>query len=112
MKPVVIESPYAGNVAENLAYLADCVRDCLRRDEAPFASHGFYTQYLDDTIPEQRALGMEAGETWACLAAKRVVYTDLGISPGMRMGILVAKRLGQYIEYRTLSEWRKGLKNA
>ena len=42
---VVIESPYAGNVAENLAYLA-------------------------------------------------------------------AKRLDQYIEYRTLSEWRKGLKNA
>ena len=80
---VIIESPYAGDVARNKRYLAACVRDSLMRGEAPFASHGFYTQYLDDTEPAERNLGMECGFAWAQGATKRVFYTDLGESGGM-----------------------------
>ena len=39
MRLVVVESPYAGDVEANLAYLRRAMRDCLLRGEAPFASH-------------------------------------------------------------------------
>jgi hypothetical protein len=53
---VVVESPYAGNIERNLRYLRACMADCLRRGEAPFASHGLYTQpgVLRDELPKDR----------------------------------------------------------
>jgi len=44
-------------VEENLKYLRRCMVDCLKRGEAPYASHGLYTQegVLDDTVSEERA---------------------------------------------------------
>lgn len=41
---VVVESPYAGDVERNVAYAKRCVLDCLKRGEAPYASHLFFTQ--------------------------------------------------------------------
>lgn len=85
MRRVIIESPYAGDVERNLRYLRACMRDSLLRGEAPFASHGLYTQpgVLDDHDPEQRRLGIEAGFAWWGGAAAVVFYTDLGWSRGM-----------------------------
>lgn len=59
----VIESPYAGDVTRNLAYVRACMRAVLLEGGAPLASHALYTQegVLDDTVPEERALGIEAG---------------------------------------------------
>jgi len=105
---VIIESPYAGNVERNLRYLRACMRDSLRRNEAPYASHGLYTQpgVLDDTMPEERKLGMEAGFAFRPLAAATVVYEDLGLSSGMKAGILDAEKHGRPIERRRLGgEW-------
>lgn len=103
---VVVESPYAGNVELNMHYLRACMADCLARGEAPFASHGLYTQagVLDDTIPEERAKGMAAGFAWNTVAHATVVYTDRGISGGMRAGIKNAEMAGRPIEYRKLPE--------
>jgi hypothetical protein len=82
---VVIESPYAGDVERNLHYLRACMRDCLRRGEAPYASHALYTQpgVLDDQKPEERKLGIEAGYAWWDAADMIVFYADLGWSRGM-----------------------------
>lgn len=108
MRLVVIESPYAGDLARNQRYLQACMADCLRRGEAPFASHGLYTQpgVLDDTDPEQRKLGMAAGNAWREMAEATVVYTDLGISRGMITGIkhaeVVQRGDAHPIEYREL----------
>ena len=104
MIPVVLESPYAGDVELNLAYLRACMRDCLARGEAPFASHGLYTQpgVLDDTKPEERALGIDAGFAWRPLASRTVVYVDLGITSGMQAGVRDAEWLRQPIEHREL----------
>lgn len=105
MIPVIIESPYAGATEENLTYLRACMRDCLHRGEAPFASHGLYTQYgvLDDKDPEERKLGIAAGFAWRALVRKTVVYTDRGITDGMRAGIEHAKKMTWHtIEYREL----------
>jgi hypothetical protein len=108
MRRVIIESPYAGDVERNLRYLRACMADCLRRGEAPFASHGLYTQdgVLDDTVPAERALGITAGFAWRRMADATVVYMDLGVSSGMRFGVTDADRIGCPIEYRELGgEW-------
>lgn len=108
MRPIVIiESPYAGDVARNLAYARAALYDCLVRGEAPYASHALYTQpgVLDDRKPEERMRGIEAGFEFRRFAARTVVYMDLGLSAGMSAGVVHAVQLGQPVEYRTLSEW-------
>jgi hypothetical protein len=101
---VAIESPYAGDVERNRAYLRFCMADCLRRGEAPFASHGLYTQddVLDDNIPAERTRGIATGFAWAEVAQKRVAYVDLGTSDGMRFGYQHAFLMGQEVEVRVL----------
>jgi hypothetical protein len=99
---VVIESPYAGDELRNIAYARRCMLDCLRRGEAPFASHLLYTQVLDDTTPEERKTGIEAGFAWGECADMRVVYCDYGISHGMKLGIEAGESFGQTIKYRTI----------
>ena len=104
MRRVVLESPYAGSVEENLKYARACLRDCLLRGEAPIASHLLYTQpgILDDKIPEERQLGIEAGLAWGRLGEATVVYVDRGISRGMKYGIERAQKEGRPVEYHAL----------
>lgn len=130
MRLAIVESPFAGKTdaetARNVDYARVCLRDCLLRGEAPFASHLLYAQpgVLDDKIPEERRLGIEAGLSWAAAAQAlwhaaqvglgeefltealqepvRAVYTDLGVSPGMQLGIEHAERIGQLVERREL----------
>ncbi len=107
MKRVIIESPYAGDVERNLRYARAAMKDCLHRGEAPYASHLLYTQkgVLDDDVPGERMLGMEAGFAWGAVADCVVVYTDLGMTDGMKLGIKKHEGEGRYIEYRKLPEW-------
>lgn len=99
---VIVESPYAGDIERNQAYARLCCQDCLQHFEAPFAAHLLYTQFLTDTDPHDRHLGMIAGFEWTRVADRVVFYVDLGISPGMRLGEKVAKKLGIPVEYRAL----------
>lgn len=104
MITVVLETPYAGDIEGNLAYLRACMRDCLQRGEAPFASHGLYTQpgVLRDDVPTEREQGIQAGFAWRRVADKTVVYTDRGMSWGMERGIEDALAIGHTVEFRTL----------
>ncbi|PWL18802.1 hypothetical protein DKP76_06980 [Falsochrobactrum shanghaiense] len=106
-KPLVIlESPYGGNVARNTEYARACLLDCLRRGEAPIASHLLHTQVLDDMRPDERELGIEAGLAWYRVAEKCVVYEDFGMSRGMAEGTARARSYGVPVEYRRLEGWR------
>lgn len=104
MRLVIIESPYAGDIEENVEYARACVRDSLLRGEAPIASHLLHTQpgILRDGVPEERSLGIEAGHEWMRVADLIAVYIDMGTSKGMRWGIRHAEKLGKEVEYRTL----------
>lgn len=102
MRRVIIESPYSGDVGRNELYLNQCLADSLRRGESPYASHRMLTRVLDDRLPSERQLGMEAGWMWMEVADAVVVYEDLGVSYGMRLGIEAAEALGKPIERRTL----------
>lgn len=109
MKRVILESPFAGDIDTNIRYARACVADCLKRGEAPIASHLLYTQpgILDDTKPEERKLGIQAGLQWSKVAEMAVVYTDLGISPGMEQGIKEHERRGIPVERRNLTTWKE-----
>ena len=99
---VIIESPYMGDVSKNIAYARKCMSDSLLRGESPFASHLLYTQVLDDTIPQQRMMGMQRAFEWYRSADLMAVYTDKGISSGMQKGMEIAEEFGIKIEYRRL----------
>ncbi len=105
---VIVESPFAGKTPEeeqaNIEYARMAVRDSLLRGEAPIASHLLYTQpgILDDAVPEERKLGIDAGLAWRAVAHKSVIYTDRGISRGMQYGIDAAKTAGKEVEFRSL----------
>jgi hypothetical protein len=90
MLRVIIESPYAGNVERNVAYAKLCLKDSLMRNEAPIASHILHTMVLDDTIPKERKMGIEAGLAWVCVADKHIFYTDYGMSKGMTQAMTFA----------------------
>ena len=106
MKRVILESPYAGDIEANIAYGRRCVRDSVLRGEAPIASHLLYTQpgILDDSKPDERQLGIDAGLSWRCVAEATVVYEDLGITRGMYYGISAAKEAGLPVEYRKIND--------
>jgi len=92
MRLVIVESPYSrGDLLENLRYARECMLDCLMRGEAPMLGHILYTQVLDDNNARHRTLGMQAALAWGRVADATVVYTDLGVTPGMEHGIANAK---------------------
>ena len=104
MKLVIVESPYAGDIARNVQYARLCVKDSLDRGEAPLASHLLYTQegILNDSMAVERLKGIEASLAWHKVVDKTVVYTDHGISRGMQCGIVAAHARNIPIEYRKL----------
>lgn len=125
MEFVIIESPFAtrsitlsdGNEyicqeGANVAYARACMHDCLvTHGQAPYASHLLYTQegVLDDSIPEERDLGIKAGLEIGRKATLRVFYVDRGVSSGMRWGFRFGLELGQPYEIRTLGgDWDIG----
>jgi hypothetical protein len=108
MKRVILESPYRGEVEANLAYARRCVLDCLQRGESPIVSHLLFTQMLDDSIADQRKLGIDAGMAWIHVADAMVLYIDRGISEGMREAMKFAQRSGVPCELRLIEVTEMG----
>lgn len=106
MRPVILESPFAGDRDRNTLYARRAVRDCLLRGDAPIASHLLFPQpgILDEDIEAERDWGIKAGHTWIPLASALVVYQDYNISKGMNWGIGVARKHGVPVEYRNIGE--------
>lgn len=127
MRRVIVESPFAGQntlrgfalemqgqlrrkleETANILYARAAVRDSVLRGEAPIASHLLLTQpgILDDDVPEERRLGIEAGLAWRDVADASVVYIDRGVSGGMRYGMQLAAETGLPCEQRSLpGDW-------
>lgn len=97
MKLVIIESPYAGDIAANEAYARNCMRRCLLSGETPIASHLLFTQpgVLDDQLPDERALGIAAGLEWRRVADYSIFFCGRGWSRGMLAALASAKAEGR-----------------
>lgn len=104
MTRVILESPYTGDVDRNVKYALRALYNSLLLGEAPIASHLLYTQVLDDNDPVDRSIGINAGMAWSDLCDYVVVYTDYGISNGIKNAIEIHESLGKRIEYRKIGE--------
>lgn len=73
-KIVYIASPYAGDTESNIEFAKAACRLAMEEGNIPVAAHLLYPQMLDDTVPEQRELGIRMGlkllgacsELWLC----------------------------------------------
>lgn len=103
---VVLESPYSGRCRRNAEYLKLALQDCIRRGEAAYASHAYLTNVLDDTVPEERALGLAAGRSLSTTllagGAKLIAYVDFGVSAGMAESIAMFAEQGHAVEERRI----------
>lgn len=100
--PVMLVSPFSGDVTRNREYARKCLAHSLSLGEAPFAPHLIYPQVLDDEVPAERESGIAAGFAWLDICRGIVVYDDLGISSGMQAEMDRAKVLGKYVITRKL----------
>lgn len=104
MKLVILESPYAGAITENIKYARECLKHSIHQDEAPIASHLLYTQegILQDSRLAERNLGFAAGLSWLRVADLQVFYTDRGWSAGMIKALEAGRRWEVAQEFRSL----------
>ena len=105
---VIVESPFKATPERSLeqhrSYLHHAMADCFRRGEAPFASHHLTTEVLNDDDVYERALGIRCGLAWGAHADVIAVYSQLGVSSGMKQAIDHYKSLGKPIEWRGIDD--------
>lgn len=113
-KLVLLESPFAATCPEqaavNVVYACAAMRDSIMKyGEAPFAPHILYTLpgILNDDIPVERMYGILAGLNWGQKASATVVYTDLGVTPGMQAGIESAQRSKREVILRSIPDCKQ-----
>lgn len=95
---VVIESAYRATekytVEENIEFAKACCQFALRLGLAPFASHLFYTQLLDDDVLVQRMLGISCGyaildkaeQVWFCFRPGEDFSDGMGLARSRAKG--------------------------
>lgn len=101
MKRIYVCSPFAAptaaGVRENVERARAICRDVAKRGDAPLAVHLLYPAFLDDTVPEERELGVACGRSW--LLAADEVWVFGSPSPGMRAEIVEAERAQKLVRY-------------
>lgn len=100
---IVVESPLAGDVAENLRYLVWCCRALYLAGYEPLASHLGCPWFMDDDVPEERADGI--AWSWFWQGDEHVFFGDLGLSRGMGFSMDRCKREGIPASIKLLSEF-------
>jgi hypothetical protein len=91
---VFICSRYTGDVARNTRVAAALCLMAIARGYAPFAPHLLYPQFLNDSDPEKRALGIALGLIFMEACDEVWVYTGNGVSDGMEIELKHAGHLG------------------
>jgi len=108
MSLAIIESPYAHKSdfewLRNIQYARIACKEETFLQRTAFASHLFYTQYLDDTVAHERKLGIESGFKIMELTKDvvQVFYVDFGMSKGMIQAVEKGEKLGVQQEFKTL----------
>ena len=103
LDPVILESPFAGDVKNNVHYAKYAINYFSQQGFAPMASHLSSTNFLDDTIKEQRDLGIDRGLDIAN-GKNSIVAIDRGISGGMEYGVQRAINEGRKYSFVTISD--------
>ena len=95
---VYICSPYSGNIENNIKSARRYSRFAVEMGYIPFTPHLLYPQFLDDSNPAERSLGLFFGNVLMAKCAEVWVFGTY-ISPGMNAEIERAKRKKYTIRY-------------
>ena len=95
-KIVYICSPLRGDYEKNIQAARDICREAMEKypDVVPIAPHVYFTQFLDDTKPNERSLGMEAGIELLDMCDEIWVYGIDNPSEGMQQEMEYALKHG------------------
>ena len=93
MNLIYVVSPFAGDVEGNIEYAKKASQAVINSGCAFFAPHLIYPSILDDTVPEQRAKGMEMGMTVLERCDELWAFGER-ISEGMAAEMREAERIG------------------
>lgn len=95
--PYKVTSVHPGDMERERADNAERVRLACRLlaklGYMPLAPHGYFTGFLDDSLPEERAEGMTLGLEWLAESDEVWVFGER-ISDGMSHEIALARELG------------------
>ena len=102
-KKVYICSPYRGDTKKdtqkNAAAAVEYCRYAIDRGVIPIAPHIYFTQFLNDDIPEQREFGLQIGLDAMSECSEVWVFGDY-ISAGMKQEIEAATAAGQKVVFK------------
>lgn len=102
MKIIYVASPYAGDTEKNTEFAKRVCRHVMNEGHAFFAPHLLYPQLLNDANPHERQTGLDMGIAMLSRCDELWCYGDR-ISPGMRLEIEEAARLGIPV-YRVMEQ--------
>lgn len=96
-KKVYVISPYAGDTDANAEAAKRYCRYVIKKRCIPVASHLLYPRILKDDDPNERELGLMFGFSLLAVCDEVWVFSERGISEGMRQEIHEAKRLKKMV---------------
>lgn len=97
-KLVYVASPLRGDYDRNMELARQYCKHVIDNGFIPYAPHLLFTQFMDDTIPEERATGMAMGIEMLKRCDELWVFGET-ISEGMAAEIELAKELDIPIHY-------------
>jgi hypothetical protein len=100
-RPIVyICSPYAGDIEKNVKAARDYCRFAVDKGFIPVAPHLLFPQFMDDTDPKERELGLFFGNALMSKCSEVWVFGSV-ISPGMQAEIKRARWKNYRLRYFT-----------
>lgn len=105
MRRAYICSPLGGNVSANIENTKRYARYVFKCGMAPVIPH-FYALVLNDDIPDERKLGMQAGISLLWVCDEVWVFGD-NITEGMKKGIIFAEKLNIKVKYISENDLKK-----
>lgn len=105
MHRVYICSPLGGEVSKNIENAKRYAQYVFKCGMAPVIPH-FYALVLNDDIPDERKLGMQAGISLLWVCDEVWVFGD-EITEGMKKEIIFAEKLNIRVKYVSENDLRK-----
>jgi hypothetical protein len=100
-RPIVyICSPYAGDIEKNVKAARDYCRFAVDKGFIPVAPHLLFPQFMDDTNPQERQLGLFFGNALMSKCSEVWVFGSV-ISHGMQVEIKRARWKNYRLRYFT-----------
>lgn len=92
-KKIYVCSPCKGDIKNNVEKARLYSKYVARKGFIPFTPHLYFTDFLDDSKPEERKIGLRLALEWLFQCDELWYFGEI-ISDGMKNEIEIAKKLG------------------